>query len=242
MLLEARRTCRALADLGEFRPRDEAEAYAVQDAVIEGLGLAVAGWKTGAPSPDADAGFAPIFEVTASPAVFAASSLRLFGIEAEIAFRLALDLPPRDKPYEEAEIVAAIGSVHPAVELVESRFADFHSADPMAKLADNGSNGALILGPAIPDWQALDLARPPVTIRFDGVEAARTTGNTGGDPRRLLAALADHLAHRRGGLHAGDVVTSGSCTGLVFARPGTTVAADFGAAGLIELTFPVEAS
>lgn len=238
--MEARRAGIPLKSLGEFAPRDAAEAYAVQDAVADALDRAVPAWKTGASSPDAEAGFAPIFELAESPAEFPASALRLYGIEAEIAFRLGQDLGPRDEPYRPDEVAAAIASAHPAVELVETRFIDFDAADPLEKLADNGSNAALILGPAMADWRGLDLARPPVVVSIDGKEAARSTGNTGGDPLRLLAALADHLGFRRGGLRKGEVVTTGSCSGLVFAVPGARVVADFGPHGKVELCFPEE--
>ena len=85
----------------------------------------------------------------------------------------------------------------------------------------------------------LDLARPPITVTIDGREAARTTGNSGGDPLRLLTALADHCARRTGGLHKGDMITTGSITGVAFASPGATVIADFGPLGTVRLEFPL---
>ena len=111
--------------------------------------------KTGAPGPDAEAAYAPIFNVIAGPGIFPAATQRLFGIEAEVAFRLARDLPKRDKSYARDEIVAAIASMHPVIELVDTRFADFAKIDALSKLADNQSNAALIYGPAVPGWQSL---------------------------------------------------------------------------------------
>lgn len=241
LLIEARQSGKRLAELpADCRPRDAAEAYAIQDAVARRLGP-IRGWKTGAPGPEDEPAYAPIFSVLAGPARFPAKTQRLFGIEAEIAFRLASDLPKRDKPYRSDEVVAAVASMHPAIELVDSRFAEWQKVDAMSKVADNQSNGALIHGPAVAGWQNLDLdlARPPITVTIDGTVAARTTGNSGGDPLRLLTALANHCAGRTGGLRRGDMVTTGSITGVTFAKPGAVVIADFAALGTIRMEFPL---
>jgi 2-keto-4-pentenoate hydratase len=240
LLVEARRSGKGLAGFPvDCRPDTADEAYAIQDAVARRLG-AIKGWKTGAPSPEAEPAYAPIFSVIAGPGRFAAATQRLFGIEAELAFRLTRDLPKRDRPYTRDEAVAAIASMHPAVELVDTRFADFDKLDALSKVADNQSNGALIHGPAVAAWQSLDLdlARPPISVTIDGTIAARTTGNSGGDPLRLLTALANHCTSRTGGLREGDMITTGSITGITFAKPGSVVVADFGHCGTVRLEFP----
>jgi len=76
-------------------------------------------------------------------------------------------------------------------------------------------------------------------VTIDGTVAAETTGNSGGDPLRLLTALANHCAHRTGGLREGDMITTGSITGVTFAKPGATVTADFGPLGAVRLEFPL---
>jgi 2-keto-4-pentenoate hydratase len=240
LLLTARRTGTAIADLpADCRPRSLAEAYAVQDIVAPHLGTIVA-WKTGAPTPTAEPAYAPIFEVIASPARFPAASQRLFGIEAEVAFRFARDLPARGRPYDPDEVVAAVAAMHPVIELVDTRFADFQATDPLSKQADNQSNAALVTGAPIAEWRdlGLDLARVPVTVRFDGKVAIETVGNTGGDPLRLLTALVNHAAGRTGGLRSGNVVTTGSLMGCIFAYAGATVVADFGRLGEVRVEFP----
>jgi 2-keto-4-pentenoate hydratase len=241
LLVEARRSGKGLAEIpADCRPQSEAEAYAIQDAVAQRVGP-IKGWKTGAPGPDAEAAYAPIFDVIAGPGIFPAATQHLFGIEAEVAFRLASNLPKRDKPYGRHEVVAAIASMHPVIELVETRFADFAKIDALSKLADNQSNAALIYGPAVPGWQSLglDLGRPPIKVSFDGKVAAETTGNSGGDPLRLLTALANHCTTRTGGLRAGDMITTGSITGVSFAKPGAVVVGDFGRLGTVRLEFPL---
>jgi len=239
LLLAARRSGRGIAAFPEdCRPRDPAEAYAIQRAVALHLG-AIAAWKTGAPSPTAACSFAPIFTVVPGPARFPAASQHLFGIEAEIAFRFARDLPPRAEPYRREEVIDAIVSAHPAIELVDTRFADWPSIDGQSKLADNQSNAALIFGAAIPNWRSLDLVRPPITITADGTRLGGTKGNSGGDPLRLVTELANYCAVAHGGLRAGTMVTSGSITGIDFAKPGAIVVADFGPLGEVRVEFPL---
>jgi 2-keto-4-pentenoate hydratase len=241
LLVEARNSGKGCVELpADCRPRSEAEAYAIQDAVAQQVGP-VRGWKTGAPRPDAEAAYAPIFNVVGEPGRFPAATQRLFGIEAEVAFRLARDLPKRDRSYGRDEVVAAIASMHPVIELVDTRFADFPKIDVLSKLADNQSNAALIYGSAVAGWQSLgiDLGRPPISVTFDGKVAAETTGNSGGDPLRLLTALANHSTGRTGGLRAGDMITTGSITGITFAKPGAIVVADFGRLGTVRLEFPL---
>jgi 2-keto-4-pentenoate hydratase len=242
LLVEARRTRQWLAALPpECRPADEGEAYAAQEAVLRRLG-AVGGWKTGAPSATSPASFAPILAaaIHPSPAQLPASELRLFGLELEIGFRIGKALPKRDKPYGREDVMAAIQSMHPTIEIVESRYVDLRAQDKLSALADNTSNGALVYGAAASGWEKADLSRPPGRLAIDGKVAVEvTSGNSGGDPLRLLAELATHCAKRGRALKPGDIVTTGSCTGLIFAKAGTRVSAEFDAFGKVEVSFPV---
>ena len=93
--------------------------------------------------------------------------------------------------------------------------------DKLALLADNGSNGAFCYGAAVRDWRGVDFLRQPVTLVIDGKEVASAVGgNAAGHPRRLLGWLANHCARRGRGIAAGDIVTTGTHTGLLFAAPG----------------------
>jgi 2-keto-4-pentenoate hydratase len=235
LLLEARRKSAPLDALPEAcRPRSQADAYAIQDAVARQLGT-IRGWKTGAPSPTAEPVFAPIFLVERAPARFPPAAHRLFGIEAELAFRFARDLPGGGTT---DLVLAAVASVHAAVEIVESRFKEMAATDPLSMLADNAANGALVLGPEIAEWRRLDLVRPPVRVLIDGEEVGRcTSGNGGGDPVRLLVALVNHAAARGKPVCAGEVVTTGATTGMHFARPGAEIVAEFGPHGSVEIAF-----
>lgn len=239
LLLAARRTGHAIETLpAALLPATADAAYAVQDSVAAPLG-AIAGWKVGAASPTAEPNCAPLFAawVAASPARWPAARFRLRGIEGELAFRFGRALPSRAAPYGEDEVWAAIDTLHPAIELVESRFADFRAMDKLALLADFASNGAFCYGAAVRDWRAVDFLRQPAVLTIDGKEVASAIGgNAAGHPRRLLAWLANHRAIRGGGIAAGDIVTTGSHTGLIFAEPGATATVRFAGLGEASLT------
>lgn len=237
-LVEARQQNRRLAGLPS-EPATQADAFAIQDRVTARLGARIAGWKAGI-APGADPTCAPMFEsgFLASPARVPQAGRTLFGVEAEIAFRFAHPLPPREKPYERADVIAAIGSAHPVIELVESRFEDGAKISPLAKLADNVSHGGFVHGPALVDWQRLDITRVPVVLTIDGVEAGRAIGgNPSGDPLLPVIWLANHLAARTGGITAGQFVTTGATTGLVRARRDAVVRVAFEGLGTAECRF-----
>jgi 2-keto-4-pentenoate hydratase len=222
------------------RPQCDADAYQIQDAVIRQLGETIGGWKVGAAAANIGAFCAPIWTkmIRPSPASYAAAELRLVGIEAEIGFRLGRDLPARAGVYDRAEITAG-AALHPVIEVVDSRYADFRSLDRLSILADNFSNGGLVYGAAVPDWEKLDLGQTRITITEDGEPFADSASGAARDP---IAALVDfaNLMNGRGGTKAGTFVTTGSWTGMVFTKRGTRITADFGPLGRVEIAFPGE--
>jgi len=222
------------------RPQCDADAYEIQDAVIRHLGEAIGGWKVGAASPTTAAFCAPICAsmIRPSPASFGHTELRIIGIEAEIAFRIDSDLPARTAPYDRAE-VAAVATLHPVIEVVDSRYSDFRSLDRLSILADNFSNGGLVFGGAVPGWRSYDLRATMITVTEDGEPFADSRNGVARDP---VAALADfiNLMNARGGAKAGTFVTTGSWTGMVFTTRGARITADFGPLGSVEVVFPAD--
>jgi len=222
------------------RPQTDADAYQIQEAVARQLGETAGGWKVGAASAAGAAFCAPIWMrmIRLSPASYVGAELRMIGIEAEIAFRLARDLPPRAAPYGPAEVTAG-AALHPVIEVVDSRYADFRSLDRLSILADNFSNGGLVYGPAVPEWEKLDFGRTAITVTEDGEPFADSSRGALRDP---IAALVDfaNLMSGRGGAKAGAFVTTGSWTGLVFTRRGAQIVADFGPLGRVEVVFPAD--
>ena len=218
----------------DILPADRAAAYAIQDATVAALGP-IGGWKVGAKSPDAEPICAPLpaSGIVASGATLTGPAWRLRGIEAEVALRVARDLDGGPLPPD------AFDAVLPAIEVVETRLADFQVSDPLAQLADLQSHGALVLGAsaALAPGQ-LDLRVVEVRLTFDGTEVAHTRGgNPAEDVWRLLQWLATHVAARGLPLRAGQVVTTGSLTGMLFTVQGARVEAILTRIGTVGLRF-----
>lgn len=228
-----------LAELpADCRPLSDADAYQIQDAVVRRLGETIGGWKIGVETEAAAAFCAPIFArmIRQSPAAYSAAELRLIGIEGELALRLGRDLPPRAAPYDRAEVIAG-ATLHPAVEVVDSRFPDPRVLARPVMLADNYGNGGLVYGPAVPDWQERDLAATRIAITADGRPFADSSAGVTRDPVAALVEFAN-LMRERGGAKAGAFVTTGSWTGMVFTRHGAKISARFGPLGRVDITFP----
>ncbi len=209
-----------------LQPADRDEAYAIQDATLAAIG-AIGGWKVGARAPGLEPACAPLPAEGLLPAgaLLKGPAWRLRGIEAEVGFQLGVDLPPRAAPYTVDDMAFAVESVLPVIEVVETRLADWLGAGSETQLADLLSHGALVLGrrrPFAPAW--FDLANVEAVLRFGEQIVAHTMGeHPSPDAGSLLAWLANHCSSRGTGLKAGQVITSGSCTGMLFASQGTAV-------------------
>jgi len=242
LLLHARRDLEPIHDLPQdLRPRSLTEACALQDIVA--LALApVGGWKIGAASPDATPLYSPMplwGGYAHSGQTISRNFRRLRGVEGEIAFLIGSDLPVRNQPYIRDEVVSAIASAHPAIEILESAFADPDKADRLSVIGDLQMNGGFAYGPPIPDWQSADFGQESVAVyvgderRFDG-----TASNTAGtDLLRLAVWLANEGAVRTGGLKAGQWITTGSWSGKTYALAGQTALVSFTHCGEVRIHF-----
>jgi 2-keto-4-pentenoate hydratase len=212
------------------RPLELEDAWQVQLSVTLDLGQAVGGWKASPPSPGKLV-VAPIYQPAISRAAVCAvvfptdrdpASVK---IEPELAFVLAKDLPAREQPYTEAEIDAAVGAVHAALEICASRYADHNGLPFPEMLADGLVNNGLWLGPELdaPEaaafelrWQAGD--QPPQTAQ------AR---HPNGHPRAPLYWLANFLRERGLKLKAGQAVITGSYAGVLTVPAGQSLTFDY---------------
>ena len=240
LLLDARRTNKPIADLPtDLRPTTLEEAYFIQDRMSWAF-EAIGGWKIGAPTPDATPGFAPMpaMWISCSGCEMRGTTHRYRGVEAEIAFKMGKDLPPRDTPYTREEVIAAIESMHPAIEVLETALADPGQATKLTSVADMAMHGGFVHGDAVPNWQNIDFSKESVTLAIDGaIRVERSGSNTAGDLMRLLPWLANEGAERTEGLRKGDWITTGSWTGNTQANSGATVDARFSTAGRAFLRF-----
>jgi len=239
-LLQARHATLPLADLpSEAAPRTLAEAYAVQDVVRAALGPTI-GWKTGAPSPTAEPIAAPLIQdfVSLSPAKLRFGDFNMVGLEAELAFKVGKDLPSRAETLDVQEVLDAVASLHAAIEVVDTRLPAWQDASALWKLADNQSNGFFVLGSGTESWRHLDLVNATVHLEVDGgIVADRRGGNAAGDPLRLLHWAVNHCCRHRGGLRCGDVITTGTYTGIHFLEGPADVHAEFPDIGIVEIHF-----
>lgn len=235
----AYRSGEPVAPLSGTTPADTKDAYAIQAAVMGGLGAAVGGFKTGRGKADEVPVFAPIRAQTIVPsgATLPAAESRLRGVELEIGFRVDAALPaPDDGDFMDrlAERVVAL----PCLEIVEARLADPDAAPPLWKLADNQANGALVLGPPVTAWRDLNLTAPTARLQigaqtvWDGSALA-----PGGNPFETFAAFVRTVGTHCGGLQPGMVVICGSLTGVDYAQAGEAVAGTISGLGRVTATF-----
>ena len=244
ILLEARRTVTPVAELPvALRPANLAEAYFLQDVIIEELGE-VAGYKVGAASAEATPVFGPMFDfgVISSGATVSTTMRRMRGIEAEISFLIGKDLPRRAAAYTREEVVAAIASAHPAIELLESAYIDPDAVDRMSMIGDLQMHGGFVHGPAFANWRDFDFSQEKVTVSIDGVLRVEKGSNAAGpDLLWLVVWLANEAQWRTGGLHKGQWITTGSWTGKTLADAGSSVRVHFEHFGTVEIMFEAHA-
>lgn len=232
-LITARRSGQLLDELpASCKPQTLEDAFAIQDATVAGLGETVAGWKAAIVDGRSVRGAIIGSCVFASPARVPASTMPLLGIEGEVAFRFERDLPAGTYSHEQ---VAAAVTAFAAIEVVDSRFRTYPDLPLMDRHADFVSNGGFIHGAPVADWRKLDLTNIAVELTIGGVEIVRRTGgHATGDPLLPAIALVNDLPH---GAKAGQIVTTGTYTGIAYAKPGQTVVVSFAGLGTVEVTF-----
>ncbi|UXA19343.1 2-keto-4-pentenoate hydratase [Mycobacterium sp. SMC-4] len=156
-------------------------------------------------------------------------------VEPEVAFLLGA--PLRGPGVTAADVMAATEAVAPALEIVDSRIADWRItlADT---IADNASSGAVVLG----QWVPIDHApRLPDTTAILAVNGATVDSGAGaavmGDPAAAVAWLANALARYDTAIDAGRFVMSGSYTGAPFVAAGDRVSAQISGLGAVSVSF-----
>jgi len=95
-----------------------------------------------------------------------------------------------------------------------------------------------VLGKAVPRTKAPDLLKVAGRAIVNGEEAGRGTGaDVLGHPHNALAWLANHLAEEGKGLHAGQIVLTGSLVKTVWLSAGDHVRMELDGLGVVEATF-----
>jgi 2-keto-4-pentenoate hydratase len=229
-------------------PASRQEGYAIQSQVQAVSGRTAFGWKIAATSSAGQAHIGvdgPLAGRLLNGQVFeSGASLSLKGnlmcvAEPEFAFRMARDLPPRSADYTQAEVLDAVATLHPAIEVPDSRYADFVHAGAPQLIADNACAHQFVLGAATSaDWRTVDLSQHPVHGKVAGrYERSGKGANVLGDPRIALTWIANELSKLGMTLRAGEVVTTGTCMQPLEVQPGDHASADYGAFGRVEVRF-----
>lgn len=234
----------------ELAPGNTTEAYAIQGEFVGmrahelgrvagyKIALTTAAMRTMIGLDDSIAGEMLERSILRSPAQVRAADYAHLLVEFEIAFELADDLPAIGAPYGRERVAQAVGAAMPALELADDRNADYAalSANPLMLIADNAWNEGAVLGPAVRDWQSLDLAALHGIATINGKAAGKGYGReVMGHPLEALAWLANHLAARGLGLWRSDLVITGSLVTSKYPKAGDRVRFEAGALGAVEL-------
>jgi 2-keto-4-pentenoate hydratase len=230
-----------------LRPRDRAQGYAIQAGIEKYSAKDLFGWKIAATSEagqkhiNVDGPMAGrILSETVIPdggtASMAGNEMRVG--EPEFAFRMGRDLPPRATAFGVQEVLDAVDTLHPAIEIPDSRFSDFVSAGAPQIIADNACAHLFVLGAAAKsNWRALDLIEERPVIALASKQYTGHGKNVLGDPRVALAWLANELRQLGLTLKAGQIVTTGTCHPPLPIKSGDLFAADFGSLGKVSVAF-----
>src|SRR3954469_67120 len=169
----------------EIRPLTRDEGYAIQAQLESRSSPPLLGWKIAATSTAGQAHIGvdgPLAGRLLRERGFDSGAVVPFGsnhmrvAEAEFAFRMAIDLPPREKAYPVDEIMSAVAALHPSIEIPDSRFDDFARVGAAQLIADNACAHYFVLGPAAPgSWREVDLA----ALRVTGTVVRRAANDPG---------------------------------------------------------------
>jgi 2-keto-4-pentenoate hydratase len=236
----------AIAALTESEPRLSLDdAYAVQRLLVAGWvadGRSIVGRKVGLTSKamqdmlgvdEPDFGVLLDDMVLASPARIDAATLIAPRVEPEIAFILRDAL--RGAEVSADHVLAATRAVAPAIEVIDSRIADWRIrlADTVA---DNASSALAIIGEWVPLGD-VDLAAAFVDLQVGDDVVRGESSAVMGHPAEAVAWLVRTLARFGEGLEAGDLVIPGSMTRALPVASGSLVQAQFSFGAPITIEF-----
>jgi 2-keto-4-pentenoate hydratase len=221
------------------RPRDFAEAFALQRRAVALVGLPIAGWKASVPAAGDRLFLAPIpapMMHRSGDTIPLRSRAGIAQIEPEVAFVMKRDLGAREAPYSESEIRDAIGQAHFVVELLGTRYDDPASVPPQEVVADSANNQGLVIGPVIDNAFGRPIARFPVKVSSAGRTLHEKDGaHADGDPLKPLYWLANFLRGADDHLRAGQIVTTGSYAGAIDVPIDVPLTVTLGEAGSIDM-------
>jgi 2-keto-4-pentenoate hydratase len=218
-----------------LRTRDWLSVMNVLLRLDERLGRPAVGWKIGAASKEVQVseglpGPSPgriyrgtVFQSPAAlpPELF----INYRNVECELAFRLVEAITPRPEPYNEAEVGCRVSTLMPTLEIGDMVFEDWYGASGyFGSCLDNGGGAALVFGTEITHWREMDLPNLDLKLFLNGEFVKVGLGSAAmGHALTSLTWLVNWLRERGRGLDAGEIVSTGTCTGHCFVAPGDEV-------------------
>lgn len=156
-------------------------------------------------------------------------------VEPEIAFVLARDLDGAG--VTAADVIRATDHVLAAIEIIDSRIADWQLTI-LDTVADNASSGGLVLGTRPRRIDEIDLSTTGAVLTHNGVVVETGAGAAVmSNPINAVVWLVRRLAAAGQGLAAGQVVLSGSFTAAAAVGPGDHADCAFGGLGSVSVRF-----
>ncbi len=231
-LLEAELMRKAIPPIGQrFDGFDVAAAYTVQSILLNqrrGLGAKLIGRKVGLTSAamqaqlgvsEPDFGYLLDEMQIPSGGVVRLRDLIAPRIEPEIAFELGREL--RGPGVTREDVLGATAAVAPALEIIDSRIADWKITLPDT-VADNASSARFVVGERR-SLDGLDLAAVSAQLLGDGKVVGSGTGAAVlGHPADAVARVANMLADFGESIPAGFVVIPGAmCASVALASAGS---------------------
>jgi 2-keto-4-pentenoate hydratase len=158
--------------------------------------------------------------------------------EPEIVFRIGRTLPPRERPYDTDEVLAAVDAVHPGLEVVNPRLPKGFDDVVGWYIADGALNDAIVIGPPSRPLPRQDYARVAAVAQRNGTQVGSGVGaNALAGPEIVLTWLSNDLSARGLALEAGSIVTTGVITEMFSAKPGDEITASFAGIGTVSARF-----
>jgi 2-keto-4-pentenoate hydratase len=234
----------------DLTPRDLNEAYEIQLATAALGPMPNAGFKLGLTNENAQRAadtFAPIvgrlgsLDIRRSGAKIGLPEHHLRIVEAEVIFELGTDLSAGYAPFSEQRVRASLSRAFAGIELCNTRFDASVEPSLACVVADNSNADLIVVGDALTEEDVASLSNLSVTLQCrDKPDIKGSTHNVLGNPLRAVTWLANWLARRGESLKRGQLISSGSCTGMNEVAVDDVVVATFGSGAQVRVELALE--
>jgi 2-keto-4-pentenoate hydratase len=232
----------------KISPKNRSESYAIQSLYEKFSGKPIFGWKIAATSLDGQKHIGvsgPLVGRILHDRVFSPNEKLNFGgnkmavAEPEFAFRMGTTLEPKNTKYTIEEVMNSVDTLHPSIEIPDSRFENFALVGENQLIADNACAHEFVIGPAMSKkWKLIDLSKHIVKISvLNGMTNEGVGSNVLGDPKIALTWLVNELSQNNITLFKGMIVSTGTCAKPIKIQKGDKITVDYGFLGTLSTSF-----